>query len=255
MRRFVTVLSAATILFLAAHAAFASFVLGNYYFELSNWDNGGGGYGQGPSFNLPTGPTATTDGGIWIKTGSTYELNWKDVNIEVDFRDLATGGQDYVITNTMLLSTGVAAHDVNQGDGSSESTCWYPGYFSNEYNGSGATYDGGSPYILPYNGGNNQYYVPTALDAPSTQFQFDLHFWQGMETTYAAAAADGENVGTTGWFAAGPMAIGIEFPTNSTFANMPSVLLQPQASPEPCTMVLVASGLLGLLAYAWRRRK
>ena len=52
------------------------------------------------------------------------------------------------------------------------------------------------------------------------------------------------------------MASGIAFPTDSTFEYMPSVVLQPLVpTPEPSTIVLVAAGLFGLLAYAWRKRK
>ena len=130
MRRLMTVLSAAAILLLAANAAFATqiFQTGNWYFALSSWDNGGGGYGLGPSFNLPTGPTATTDGAIWVKTGSTYALNTQDVNIALDFRT-AVGQPVVVITNSVLLSTGVAHDNVVI---NSSGAC-YPGYFSNEY--------------------------------------------------------------------------------------------------------------------------
>ncbi len=250
MRRLMTVLSVTTIVLLAANGAFAdTFQTGNWYFFLSNWNNGGGGYGLGPSFNLPTGPTATTDGAIWVKTGSTYALNTQDVNIELDFRP-APDQAPVLITNTVLLSTGVAHHDVVLND----SGYCYPGYFSNEANGIGSTRDVNAPYLVTGNNVNNMYWLPTALNADPTNFQFDLYFWQGSETSYTAAYNAGEKVGTTGWFAAGPMAIGISFPTQTTFAYMPSVVLQTPL-PEPSTIILVATGLLGLLAYAWRRRK
>ena len=249
MRRLMTVLSAAAILLLAANAAFATqtFETGNWYFFLSNWDNGGGGYGLGPSFNLPTGPTATTDGAIWVKTGSTYALNTADVNIALDFRT-APGQPTILITDTCLLSDGVGVHDVVLNSGGA---C-YPGYF-NDNDGFTAR-DVNAPYLVTQST-NNFYWLPTALNADPTNFQFDVYFWQGTETTYASAVADGENAATTGWFTAGPMMINNDLPTNSAFANMPSVVLEPQPTPEPSTMVLVATGLLGLLAYAWRKRK
>jgi hypothetical protein len=245
-----TVLSAAAILLLAANAAFATqtFETGNWYFFLSNWDNGGGGYGLGPSFNLPTGPTATTDGAIWVKTGSTYALNTQDVNMALDFRT-AVGQPTILITDTCLLSDGVAIGDVvlNQSTGA----C-YPGYFNSGY----TAHDVNAPYLVPQATTNNEYWLPTALNADPTNFQFDVYFWRGSETSYAAAAADGEDVANTGWFSAGPMAINAApYPFNSAMANMPSVVLQPQPTPEPSTIVLVATGLSGLLAYAWRRRK
>ena len=42
-----TVLSVTAIVLLAANATFAQMQTGNWYFALSNWDNGGGGYGFG----------------------------------------------------------------------------------------------------------------------------------------------------------------------------------------------------------------
>ena len=36
---------------------------------------------------------------------------------------------------------------------------------------------------------------------------------------------------------------------------MPAMVLQMQSTPEPLTVVLLATGLIGLLAYAWRKRK
>jgi hypothetical protein len=236
MRRFVVVLSVLAIVVLAASSAQAGFVFGDYYFQLTNWDNGGGGYGIGPSFNLPTGPTATTDGGIWVKTGSSYALSVNDVNIEVDFRT-APDQPTNVITNTCLLSNGVASGDSSGGI--------YPGYW----------FVGNADPGSPYNMSANQYYVPTATTfADPTNFQFDLYMWYGTETSYAAAAAAGEKVAHSGWFAAGPMAVGLGFPTWSTFKYMPSMVLAVQ-TPEPSTIVLVTTGLMGLLAYAWRKRK
>ncbi len=214
-----TVLSVTAIVLLAANATFAQMQTGNWYFALSNWDNGGGGYGLGPSFNLPTGPTATTDGAIWVKTRSTYALNTQDVNIALDFRT-APGQPTVLITDTVLLSTGVATHDVVL---NSSGAC-YPGYFSNEYNGVGATRDVNAPYLVTQST-NNFYWLPTALEANPTNFQFDVYFWRGTETSYAAAAAAGEDVANTGWFAAGLMTTA--FPLNSTFEYMPSVVLQP----------------------------
>ncbi len=234
MRRLIAVLSGVAIVALAASAAQAGFVFGDYYLVFSNWDNGGGGYGIGPSFNLPTGPTATTDGGIWVKTGSSYALNTQDVNIELDFRT-APDQPTNVITNTCLLSNGVASGDSSGGA--------YPGYW----------YASGTDTSSPYYLSPSEYYVPTATTfADATNFQFDLYMWYGNETSYAAAATAGEKVAHSGWFAAGPMAVGLGFPTWSTFDYMPSMLLQ--TVPEPSTILLLGIGALSLLAYARRRR-
>ena len=177
------------------------------------------GTAPGASRQLPDGPFATTDGVIWEKTGSTYQLNWQDVNIELDFR-AASDQPTTVITNTFLVSTNVAHGDVNfytppTPDGA------YPGYWF----GSGTVPDLLSPYAMNL-GGNQEYYLPSSLTDP-VPAQFELYFWQGDETSYAAAAAAGENVGCSGWFKAGPMASDNSPVPSTTFEYMPSVILQP----------------------------
>ena len=200
----------------------------------------------GRRWTLPTGPTTTTDGAIWVKTGSTWALDAQDVNIEVDFRT-ASNQPTTVITNTLLTSTGTAYEDVDV------MGTPYPGYFNGQDDSTG--YGNDHPDPSPYAMHLGQYWVPST--GPATNFQFDLKFWLGNETSYGAAAAAGENVADTGWFNAGPMEVGVfPFPDNTgTFDYMPSVALQPQPTPEPSTLLLTAAGLLGLLAYAWRRRK
>ena len=177
-------------------------------------------------------------GALWVKTGSTYALNIQDVNLECDFRT-APDQPTTVITNTCLLSTGVATYDVDM-MGSP-----YPGYF--QPGESGVTPNDPSPYYQQL----GQYWLPTM--GPTTNFQFDLYFWYGNETSYAAAAAAGEKVANTGWFMAGPTFHNIDQANDNTFEYMPSVILQPVPTPEPSTLLLAAAGLLGLLAYAWRK--
>ena len=84
--------------------------------------------------------------------------------------------------------------------------------------------------------------------------QFDLYFWQGNETSYAAAATAGEYVGNTGWFPVGALASYDSPVPSTTFEYMPSVILA-VPTPEPSTIALLAAGLFGLLAYAWRKCK
>jgi hypothetical protein len=254
MRRFVA-LCVVAIVALSSSAAFAGFEFGNWYFVFSNWDNGGG-VGNGPAWVLPTGPTATSDGAIWMKTGpgpSDYELNWHDFNAEIDFKDLSTGGQVYVITNTYLLSTGVANVDVNFNEPETPAGA-YPGYW---LGADGATgWGNNSPDPSPYRMSTGEFYLPTALNAPRTGFRLDLKIWLGNYNSFADAQAAGAYGADSGWFTPADLAIGIAFPTNGTFKNMPSLVLQPLTpTPEPSTIVLVMTGLVGLLAYAWRRRR
>ena len=47
-------------------------------------------------------------------------------------------------------------------------------------------------------------------------------------------------------------------PSSSAYGcidNMPAMILQQVTVPEPSTLLLAASGLIGLLAYAWRKQK
>jgi hypothetical protein len=243
MRRFVALLSVVAIVALSSSAAFADFHYGNWYFVFSNWNNGGG-VGSGPAWVLPTGPTATTDGAIWEKTESNYALVAQDFNAEIDFRD-GVGGTQYVITNTYLLSTGVAYYDTQGGA--------YPGYWlgADGADGWGNHWPDPSPYRI----GSGEFYVPTADFADPSNFQLRLKIWLGNQNSYSAAAGAGDKVADSGWFAAGPMASGLMPPDWSTFVHMPSLVLQPTPAPEPSTIVLVTTGLVGLLAYAWRRRR
>ena len=212
---------------------------------LQNIGNGGNGASSGPSFTLPTGPTATSGGAIWVKTGSTYALNEQDVNIECDFRT-APDQPTIVITNTVLLSTHVADWDVSYAG-----YYPYPGYFQPGELVNLTPYKVNDP--SPYYQQLGQYWLPSM--GPTTNFQFDMYFWYGNETSYAAAAADREKVAHTGWFNAGPTFHNVDLANDNTFEYMPSVVLQPQATPEPSTLLLTAAGTLGLLAYAWRKRR
>ena len=146
-------------------------------------------------------------------------MNTQDVNIALDFRT-APGQPTVLITDTVLLSTGVATHDVVL---NSSGAC-YPGYFSNEYNGIGA--HPRRQRALFGDAVHQQFLL--AADRPRgepDELSVRRVFLARTETSYAAAAAAGEDVANTGWFAAGLMTTA--FPLNSTFEYMPSVVLQP----------------------------
>ena len=59
------------------------------FFQFTNLGNANG-TGSGPAFQ-PGGWTATTDGAIWISTGSaTPVLNTQDLNFQLDYRSTPT---------------------------------------------------------------------------------------------------------------------------------------------------------------------
>ena len=83
---------------------------GTAYFVFTNWDNGD--YNsQGPNF---TSPTATTDGALWIKTGSGAPV-WlsQDVNMQLNWRPTPTSAWT-TITTLSLQAPAPGAADVRQ---------------------------------------------------------------------------------------------------------------------------------------------
>jgi hypothetical protein len=187
---------------------------------------------------LPTGPAATTDGAIWMKNGNTYELNWHDLNFRLDFR--STPSSPWVtITGDYLLSNGVAAGDVNiisliQG-GSPTPAGAYPGYWLGADGASGWNNnqpDVTSPYRMVPNGCGIYYLPGTGAtdenpDGRPTQagMQFNLYAWTGGYSNFFDAAAAGEHVAMSGAFQVGQTAYWIMPIPQSTFSNMPSMVL------------------------------
>ena len=81
---------------------------------------------------------------------------------------------------------------------------------------------------------------------------FVLRAGPGISPAYALPWLAAALVGTTPVFA-NPVAFG-ENPIPD-LTGMPALILSPAPTPEPSTLVLVGAGLLGLLAYAWRKRE
>jgi hypothetical protein len=224
----ISVLGVMAIAGLMSGTAYAQFQYGMNYFSLTNWgQSGGDSDGYGPAFQ-PGGWNATTDGALWISTGgATPVLNTHDVNFELDFRLTPTSPWT-VITNTCLLSTGVAYGDVNI-----MGTTAYPGYFLGDDNavGWGNTHLDPSPYAQ----GSGQYWLPGTLDLadypdgrPTEEgWQFNLYAWTGDSNSFAAAVAGGAEVAISGAFQVGPTAYSINFAPQSTLTHMPSMLLKP----------------------------
>jgi hypothetical protein len=221
MRFILFVVGVMGVVALVASPAHAQFAFGMNYFQFSNWDNGGGNW-LGPDF---TDPNATTDGALWIKTGSAAPV-WlaQDVNFRLDYR--STPSSPWVtITGAYLLSNGVAYLD-NWG---------YAGYFMGADGATGwgnNNPDVTSPYRMVPNG-NGVYYLPgtgATTDYPDgrpTQpgMQFNLYAWTGNYSSFSDAAAAGEHVGMSGAFQVGPTMYWIS-PVSDPFTNMPATVLK-----------------------------
>ena len=206
MKRLTLLVGVLAIFGVMSGTADAQFQFGMNYFYFENTDCGG------PAF-LDGGWDATTEGAVWISTGGTTPvLNTQDLNFELDYRSTPTSPWT-VITNTCLLSTGVALHDVNG----------YAGYW---YAGQGSSQD-----PSPYSMGGGKYYLPGTYD-PSypdgkpTQagMQFNLYAWTGNYNSYSAAAGAGAPAGVTGAFQVGTTFYWI-MPMDTPFTNMPSLVL------------------------------
>jgi hypothetical protein len=232
MRRVMAVISVMAVMALTVSAAHAQFQFGMNYFTFSNWENGGG-VGSGPAFQ-PGGWTATTDGAIWTKAANgTYELNWQDLNFQLDFR-LTPTSPWVTLTGAYLTSNGVADVDVNFNHPETPAGA-YPGYWMGA---DGATGWGNNnpDSTSPYRMGIGQYYLPGTYnpdypDGRPTQpgMQFSLYAWLGNDTTFSDALANGAQAGSTGAFQVGTTMYWIS-PMTSAFTNMPSLVV---AAPMP----------------------
>jgi hypothetical protein len=196
-----------------------------------------------------TGPTATTHGYYWLDTGSGPNLLVQDVNLEFlggttpgSLVDLVTYGSSGRPINTpalFLLSNPVGTPQSAIGWSIVASYGHIPGY----------CYEG----ILSDPIGTN-FGIPGVV--PDGIYPTEIRAWTGSYSTYAAALA-AATAHVPGAYV-GKVDFNTHYANSLAFPNgmeaMPALVLS-QPVPEPSTLLLMAAGLLGLLAYAWRKRK
>jgi hypothetical protein len=244
MRQVLTILGAATVVVFAVGAACASYwdtaPNGTAYLAFSNQDNATlyiWGYGGSPNYGDYT---ATTGGGLWIKTGTAPPvLLAEDVNLELSWRPNSTA--PWTMITTLLTTpppgyTQGSAYDSNWGPN-------YPGMW-NDVSGAGNTVGDPNP-VSNYIVGAGEYCLPGSAGLTFNLFQFELYAWTGNYSDYPSALAasvagtPGVYVADSGAFLANPGTdpssggeLGlatknyISPPSEGAFYNMPALVLR-----------------------------
>jgi hypothetical protein len=197
-----------------------------------------------------TNPHATTEGSVWINTGSGPTLIQQDVNVQLLVNAPTVGW-------TPLIGSPLNGAPISSGTPTTSTLLLSSAYDS---------YTGGSTALgditdFPDQGifdANGVGYAVPDTTTPGT-FQFQLLVWTGLYTSYAAAEASH----TLGVYACagGVFTDGIDYGPSPPglgsgwIDNSPAMILQQVPVPEPSALLLVACGLVGLLAYAWRKRR
>jgi hypothetical protein len=194
-------------------------------------------------------PYSDYDGAIWINSGSGPVMLTTAVNADVwgDDYDASwgsggngTGGTNGWVEEVLLLnSDGSSANDFGT---------LLPGTFNStvpEQGVPGTAWEAYDNSKRPGAGGFGT----------DTNFQLQLYLWTGPETTYAQAVTDGQYTATAIWTQTVNPASWLKAPAIPPDIDNPAMILTVAPTPEPSTLLLAGTGLLGLLAYAWRKRK
>ena len=181
---------------------------GTAYFLFTNLDDGGLHPSENPNF---TNPNATTDGALWIKTGTAAPV-WlsQDVNLRLDWRPTPTS--PWTTITTLLLEPPTPPPTYANGSGWGDVTALgYPGnWLDNSGQGNPSLPMPQSNYSLESSGAPHpfgEYWLPgtdTIDRSDWSQFQFELYAWTGTATSFASAVAGGEYVADSGAFSPTP---------------------------------------------------
>jgi hypothetical protein len=98
---------------------------------------------------------------------------------------------------------------------------------------------------------DNLWQINSSWTKTTTGVVFDLSYTLSADDVNTILGDPDDN----GVFVGDSLAIFIDLGGAGTVVDNVRVTATPTATPEPSTLVLLASGLIGLLAYAWRKRK
>jgi hypothetical protein len=185
-------------------------------------------------YNTSMSPSATTNGLWWLNTGTGPALLNQDVNVEL------LGGTTE--SNVALMYAGDIPSILLVSD-----TSGAGGYGDITWNGPGLLCPGVQYGFL----------VPgTSASKTDPADWFEVFAWTGNYSTYQAAyaaSALGQAVYVDNVMFQNPSGPATQIPTQMMTNSPAIVLAQATPTPEPSTMLLSVAGMLGLLAYAWRK--
>jgi hypothetical protein len=202
---------------------------------------------------LNTDPNSDYDGAIWINSGSGPVMLTTPVNAQllVDDTDASwgptgngSGGANGWVEEVLLLNS----------DGSSvdDFGTLLPGTFNPDIPEQGVP---GTFWKAYDNASTRQQNNGFSGAGEDTNFEFQLLLWTGEETTYAQAVADGQYTADASWLQTVDPATWKAAPGIPGDIDNPAMILTVAPTPEPSTLLLAGTGLLGLLACAWTKRK
>lgn len=188
-------------------------------------------------FNI-SGGTATCNSTTYIAGGGA------NGNYGSGTAYLNVSGGSYTAANMIVGAIGTGTLNITGGTVTLNSTLQLGAQFSGK-TGSGTVYLNGGTLTV---GSTNITGVTSNGGSADFEFLSGSLVLAGNESAYNTAALLQGYVGS--WFHVGPGSLAVFY---SSSANTTTFTLSPV--PEPNTITILAVGLVGLLAYAWRKRK
>ena len=203
-----------------------------------------------------TSPTATANGSLWINTGSGASLI---VDYLTTYGDPNTHSSDINFEVLGGLTPGNLQLLTAYQHTPAQTSIWLLSIPNPDY----VDVPNSAEWDMNQGGPNGNFQDPTQLNdyylaGSSGTAYFRIMAWTGLYNDYpdaynASLAGQGVYVADTGVIQGWTYTGGID-PIPSIGNFMPAMILQKAvATPEPSTLLLAATGLLGVLAYAWRK--